>query len=206
MDHGTLTDNNGRKADFRNVTIIMTTNAGALASSQRHDGLHELKESGDEMAEIKRRRAQPAGRHHLVLATRPRVILKVVDKFLLELENQLHGKGQATFTPKLQSFWRRGFDPQMGARPWRGSSRTRRKVLADEIRSSKIIGGSQATIDVDDDGKVRLVFEEGKRPSPSRDHSVRPRDCQASHTTSAGRRSVWCRRSTSVSVVPRCQG
>ena len=107
MDHGTLTDNNGRKADFRNVTIIMTTNAGAHELAKGTMGFTNAKESGDEMAEIKRL-FTPEFRNRLDATISfaqldHEVILKVVDKFLLELENQLHEKKvEPTFTPKLK--------------------------------------------------------------------------------------------------------
>src|SRR5258705_1649818 len=121
MDHGTLTDNNGRKADFRNVTIIMTTNAGAQELAKGAIGFTNAKESGDEMAEIKRI-FTPEFRNRLDATISfsqldHEVILKVVDKFLLELENQLHEKKvEPAFTPKLKEFLaRKGFDPPMGA-------------------------------------------------------------------------------------------
>jgi len=173
MDHGTLTDNNGRKADFRNVTIIMTTNAGAAELARGTMGFTNPKESGDEMAEIKRL-FTPEFRNRLDATISfsqldHEVILKVVDKFLLELENQLHEKKvEPTFTPKLKSFLaKKGFDPQMGARPMaRLIQDTIRKALADELLFGRLVNGGQATIDVDDDGKVRLVFEETKEPEP----------------------------------------
>jgi len=173
MDHGTLTDNNGRKADFRNVTIIMTTNAGAAELARGTMGFTNAKESGDEMAEIKRL-FTPEFRNRLDATISfsqldHDVILKVVDKFLLELENQLHEKKvEPTFTPKLKTFLaQKGFDPQMGARPMaRLIQDTIRKALADELLFGRLVNGGQATIDVDDDGKVRLVFEETKEPEP----------------------------------------
>ena len=173
MDHGTLTDNNGRKADFRNVTIIMTTNAGAHELAKGTIGFTNAKESGDEMAEIKRL-FTPEFRNRLDATISfaqldHEVILKVVDKFLLELENQLHEKKvEPTFTPKLKAFLaKKGFDPQMGARPMaRLIQDTIRKALADELLFGRLVGGGQVTIDVDDDGKVRLVFEETKEPEP----------------------------------------
>ena len=109
MDHGTLTDNNGRKADFRNVTIIMTTNAGAAELAQEHDRASRTeKQPGDEMAEIKRL-FTPEFRNRLdatisFASLDHEVILRVVDKFLLELEAQLHEKKvEPTFTPKLKA-------------------------------------------------------------------------------------------------------
>jgi ATP-dependent Clp protease ATP-binding subunit ClpA len=93
------------------------------------------------------------------------VILKVVDKFLLELENQLHEKKvDASFTPELKSFLaKRGFDPQMGARPMaRLIQDTIRKALADELLFGRLVGGGKVTIDIDDNEKVLLDFEENR--------------------------------------------
>ncbi len=173
MDHGTLTDNNGRKADFRNVTIIMTTNAGAAELARGTMGFTNAKESGDEMAEIKRL-FTPEFRNRLDATISfaqldTDVILKVVDKFLLELENQLHEKKvEPTFTANLKSFLaKKGFDPQMGARPMaRLIQDTIRKALADELLFGRLVGGGQVTIDIGDDDTVRLVFEETKEPEP----------------------------------------
>ena len=97
------------------------------------------------------------------------VILKVVDKFLLELENQLHEKKvEASFTAGLKAFLAsKGFDPQMGARPMaRLIQDTIRKALADELLFGRLVNGGHVTIDVDDDDKIRLVFEEKKEPAP----------------------------------------
>jgi ATP-dependent Clp protease ATP-binding subunit ClpA len=173
MDHGTLTDNNGRKADFRNVTIIMTTNAGAQELAKGSIGFTNAKEAGDEMIEIKRL-FTPEFRNRLDATISfaqldHEVILKVVDKFLLELEVQLHEKKvEPTFTPKLKEFLaRKGFDPQMGARPMaRLIQDTIRKALADELLFGRLTGGGHVTIDADDDGKVRLVFAKTEEPEP----------------------------------------
>ena len=173
MDHGTLTDNNGRKADFRNVTIIMTTNAGAGELAKGAIGFTNAKEAGDEMAEIKRL-FTPEFRNRLdamisFAQLDHEVILKVVDKFLLELENQLHEKKvETTFTSRIKAFLaRKGFDPQMGARPMsRLIQDTIRKALADELLFGRLINGGHVTIDLDDDDKVRLTFEETKEPEP----------------------------------------
>jgi ATP-dependent Clp protease ATP-binding subunit ClpA len=173
MDHGTLTDNNGRKADFRNVTVIMTTNAGAEALAKGSMGFTNAKAAGDEMAEIKRM-FTPEFRNRLDAtisfgALDPAVILKVVDKFLLELENQLHEKRvEATFTAGLKSFLaRKGFDPQMGARPMaRLIQDTIRKALAEELLFGRLVNGGHVTIDIDDGDNIRLVFEEKKEPAP----------------------------------------
>jgi len=103
MDHGSLTDSNGRKTDFRNVTLIMTTNAGAESLSKTSMGFTQSKKMGDEQAEIKRL-FTPEFRNRLdaTVSFAPLshdVILKVVDKFLMQLEDQLHEKKvDATFT------------------------------------------------------------------------------------------------------------
>src|SRR3569832_988298 len=123
MDHGTLTDTNGRKADFRNVVLIMTTNAGAEMLNKATIGFSNARESGDEMGEIKRM-FTPEFRNRLdaiipfAPLTEP-VILQVVDKFLMQLEEQLHEKKvEAVFTDALKAYLaKHGFDPLMGARP-----------------------------------------------------------------------------------------
>ncbi len=166
MDHGTLTDNNGRKADFRNVVIIMTTNAGAEALNKVQIGFTKTAASGDEMADIKRL-FTPEFRNRLdaIVSFAPlskEVILRVVDKFLMQLEEQLHEKKvEAEFTPALKDYLaENGFDPQMGARPMaRLIQDTIRSALADELLFGKLANGGKVTVDVKD-GKVELEFDE----------------------------------------------
>ena len=173
MDHGTLTDNNGRKADFRNVIIIMTTNAGADMLAKSSIGFTENKQAGDEMESIKRM-FTPEFRNRLdatisFASLDHDVILRVVDKFLLELENQLHEKKvEPSFTQALKEFLaRKGFDPQMGARPMaRLIQDTIRKALADELLFGRLVSGGKVTIDVDESDKIKLVFEETKEAEP----------------------------------------
>ena len=163
MDHGSLTDNNGRKADFRNVVIVMTTNAGAEGLSKNSIGFSTDKKSGDEMAEIKRL-FTPEFRNRLdatisFAALDEQVILRVVDKFLMQLEAQLaEKKVEAQFTEALKKYLsKNGFDPLMGARPMaRLIQDTIRRALADELLFGKLAGGGRVTIDVDADGKVKL--------------------------------------------------
>jgi ATP-dependent Clp protease ATP-binding subunit ClpA len=172
MDHGTLTDNNGRKADFRNVTIIMTTNAGAAELAKSSIGFSNDRVAGDEMTEIKRM-FTPEFRNRLdatisFASLDHDVILKVVDKFLLELENQLHEKKvESTFTQKLKDYLaKKGFDPQMGARPMaRLIQDLIRKALADELLFGRLVSGGKVMIDLDDDDHAKLVFDE-KTPEP----------------------------------------
>ncbi|MBK6807198.1 MAG: ATP-dependent Clp protease ATP-binding subunit ClpA [Betaproteobacteria bacterium] len=171
MDHGTLTDNNGRKADFRNVTIIMTTNAGAAELAKGTIGFTTANEAGDEMVEIKRL-FTPEFRNRLDAiisfgSLDQGVILRVVDKFLLELEQQLHEKKvEPTFTPALKAHLaKKGFDPKMGARPMaRLIQDLIRKSLADELLFGRLANGGRVTIDLDDNDKVRLVFDEEREP------------------------------------------
>ena len=167
MDHGSLTDSNGRKTDFRNVTLIMTTNAGAESLSKTSMGFTQSKKMGDEQAEIKRL-FTPEFRNRLdaTVSFAPLshdVILKVVDKFLMQLEDQLHEKKvDATFTDLLKSYLaKNGFDPSMGARPMsRLIQDTIRKALADELLFGKLTNGGNVIIDIDSNDKVKLIFEE----------------------------------------------
>jgi ATP-dependent Clp protease ATP-binding subunit ClpA len=172
MDHGTLTDNNGRKADFRNVVIIMTTNAGAEALSKTQIGFTKNSASGDEMADIKRL-FTPEFRNRLdaiisFAALDHEVILRVVDKFLMQLEEQLHEKKvEVVFTDALKGHLaEHGFDPLMGARPMaRLIQDTIRSALADELLFGKLANGGKVTVDVDSDGKVKLEFAEEAVPA-----------------------------------------
>jgi ATP-dependent Clp protease ATP-binding subunit ClpA len=174
MDHGTLTDNNGRKADFRNVIIIMTTNAGAEALNKAVMGFTAKKEAGDEMGEIKRM-FTPEFRNRLDATISFRqldheVILRVVDKFLMQLEEQLHEKKvDAVWTDALKEYLaNRGFDPSMGARPMsRLIQDTIRKALADELLFGRLQSGGKVTIDVDDGDKIVLKFAEAAEAPPA---------------------------------------
>ncbi|GAC1322790.1 MAG: ATP-dependent Clp protease ATP-binding subunit ClpA [Collimonas sp.] len=174
MDHGALTDNNGRKADFRNVIIIMTTNAGAESLQKRSIGFTEKKEAGDEMADIKRM-FTPEFRNRIdsIISFRAldeEVILRVVDKFLMQLEEQLHEKKvEAVFTENLRKFLaRKGFDPLMGARPMaRLIQDMIRKALADELLFGKLVTGGRVTVDLDDKDQISLDFAEKDSSSPA---------------------------------------
>lgn len=174
MDHGTLTDNNGRKADFRNVIIIMTTNAGAESLQKRTIGFTEKKEAGDEMADIKRM-FTPEFRNRLdaIISFRAldeEIILRVVDKFLMQLEEQLHEKKvEAIFTDKLRTFLaKKGFDPLMGARPMsRLIQDMIRKALADELLFGRLVTGGKVTVDLDENDLIKLDFTEGDTAPPA---------------------------------------
>ncbi|HEY5580617.1 MAG TPA: ATP-dependent Clp protease ATP-binding subunit ClpA [Rhodoferax sp.] len=168
MDHGTLTDNNGRKADFRNVIIVMTTNAGAETMNKTVMGFTTVREAGDEMADIKRL-FTPEFRNRLdavvsFKALDETVILRVVDKFLLQLEAQLADKKvDVTFTDKLRKHLaKKGFDPLMGARPMqRLIQDTIRRALADELLFGRLTDGGRLTVDLDDkdEGKTDVLLD-----------------------------------------------
>jgi ATP-dependent Clp protease ATP-binding subunit ClpA len=167
MDHGTLTDNNGRKADFRNVVIVMTTNAGAESLTKASIGFTKAAQAGDEMGDIKRM-FTPEFRNRLdaiisFASLDSDVILRVVDKFLMQLEAQLHEKKvEAIFTDALRSYLaKNGVDPLMGARPMaRLIQDIIRSALADELLFGRLANGGRVTVDIDADNKVTLQFEE----------------------------------------------
>ncbi|UOO81163.1 ATP-dependent Clp protease ATP-binding subunit ClpA [Uruburuella testudinis] len=156
MDHGKLTDNNGKSADFRNVIIIMTTNAGAESLSRPSVGFTGKRERGDEMQAINKL-FTPEFRNRLdaIIPFAPLsepVIIKVVDKFLLQLEQQLADKKvEAEFTPALRAYLaEKGFDPQMGARPMHRLIQDKiRKALADELLFGRLAEGGYVRIDWD---------------------------------------------------------
>ncbi|MHB0920849.1 MAG: ATP-dependent Clp protease ATP-binding subunit ClpA [Thiomonas sp. 13-66-29] len=176
MDNGTLTDNNGRKADFRNVILIMTTNAGAETMQKGTMGFTSKRERGDEMADIKRM-FSPEFRNRLdaIISFRPldeTIILRVVDKFLLQLESQLAEKRvEATFTDKLRKHLAaEGFDPLMGARPMqRLIQDTIRRALADELLFGRLVDGGRVTVDIDEHDKVHLDISEAEPKSRKRE-------------------------------------
>jgi ATP-dependent Clp protease ATP-binding subunit ClpA len=174
MDHGTLTDNNGRKADFRNVMIIMTTNAGAESLTKTSIGFTTQASQGDELQDIKRL-FTPEFRNRLdaiisFAALTKEIILRVVDKFLMQLEEQLHEKKvEISFTQALKDYLaKHGFDPLMGARPMaRLIQDTIRRALADELLFGRLVNGGKVTVDCDADGKIQLEFiESDSAPEP----------------------------------------
>ncbi|MBI5331232.1 MAG: ATP-dependent Clp protease ATP-binding subunit ClpA [Betaproteobacteria bacterium] len=172
MDHGALTDNNGRKADFRNVIVIMTTNAGAENMTKTGIGFALPDKKGDEMADIKRL-FSPEFRNRLdatisFAALNEEVILRVVDKFLMQLEEQLHAKKvEARFSDALRVWLgKKGFDPLMGARPMaRLIQDSIRKALADELLFGRLAEGGEVDVDIDAGGEIRLTFAEDLTPA-----------------------------------------
>ena len=168
MDHGTLTDNNGRKADFRNVIIVMTTNAGATDMARRSIGFTAQDHSTDGMEAIKKL-FTPEFRNRLdaIIQFSPLEtdsVSHVVDKFLFELETQLTEKGVELSVDQDAKAWlaQKGYDPQMGARPMaRLIQDLIRKQLAEHLLFGDLVGGGQVRVSLVDD---ELSFEiEGRK-------------------------------------------
>ena len=165
MDHGSLTDNNGRVADFRNIILIMTTNAGARATQSHALGFAKATVSQDNSEEIKRA-FSPEFRNRLdatvqFTALDEDIVLRVVDKFLMQLEEQLHEKKvDIHFTNALRKHLAKdGFDPLMGARPMaRMIQDTIRKALADELLFGKLKNGGTVHVDYSE-SEQKVVFD-----------------------------------------------
>ncbi|MCD9026910.1 ATP-dependent Clp protease ATP-binding subunit ClpA [Luteimonas sp. BDR2-5] len=168
MDRGVLTDTNGREANFRNVVLVMTTNAGATQAARRSIGFTRQDHSTDAM-EVIRKSFTPEFRNRLDAIVQFESlgfdhILRVVDKFLIELESQLHEKGVAlSATPDARDWLaQHGFDPQMGARPMARVIQDRiKRKLADELLFGKLVGGGRVTVEVRDG---ELVVEAHAEP------------------------------------------
>ena len=166
MDHGTLTDTNGRKADFRNVIIVMTTNAGAERMSRSSVGFTRQDHSADAMGEIKRM-FSPEFRNRLdaiieFSALAPDTISHVVDKFLVELETQLDAKKVTMEVDSVARLWlaEHGYDPIMGARPMARLIQDKiKKALAEDILFGRLANGGHVVITVKNDD-IAVEFEE----------------------------------------------
>jgi ATP-dependent Clp protease ATP-binding subunit ClpA len=167
MDHGSLTDNNGRKADFRNVVLVMTTNAGAEETSRRSIGFTEQDHSSDGMEALKRYFA-PEFRNRLDAVVQfgslsEETIASVVDKFIFELEQQLIEKKVALTVDEDARAWlaEHGYDPQMGARPMtRVIQNHIKKPLANELLFGSLVNGGAVRVFVNEGG---LAFDLGDR-------------------------------------------
>ncbi|RTZ61592.1 MAG: ATP-dependent Clp protease ATP-binding subunit ClpA, partial [Gammaproteobacteria bacterium] len=173
MDHGTLTDNNGRKADFRNVIIVMTTNAGADRLSRNNMGFTNQVESGDAMEAIKKL-FTPEFRNRLDAiisfdALDKESIMHVVDKFIMELEQQLSEQKVELEVDDKAREWlaEKGYEPSMGARPMARLIQDKiKKGLADELLFGKLVNGGDVLVSEKDDD---LVFQvEGKKGKPKK--------------------------------------
>jgi ATP-dependent Clp protease ATP-binding subunit ClpA len=172
MDRGVLTDTNGREANFKNVIVVMTTNAGAQQASRRSIGFVKQNHAMDAM-EVIRRTFTPEFRNRLdaIIQFTPLDfdhILRVVDKFLIELESQLSEKHVALDVDADARRWlaEHGFDPQMGARPMaRVIQEKIKRVLADELLFGKLSEGGKVSLSVKD-GELS-VSTEAAEPVPA---------------------------------------
>lgn len=158
MDHGTLTDTNGRQADFRHVILVMTSNAGASEISRASIGFSQQDHSLDGM-EVIRRQFTPEFRNRLdaVINFAPLgtdTIGLVVDKFIMELDEQLGAKGVVLTVEKSARAWlsKNGYDSNMGARPMARLIQEKvKKPLADELLFGNLVNGGSVTLSVKND-------------------------------------------------------
>ncbi len=177
MDHGTLTDNNGRKADFRNVVIVMTTNLGAAALARRSIGFTEQDNSSDS-GEAINRHFTPEFRNRLDSVIQfksldSESILKVVEKFLIELETQLETKGVTIEINDEVRHWlaEKGFDSMMGARPMARLIQDEiKRPLAEELLFGKLEQGGNVRVNLED-GKLALALEAGEVGDEHEEHA-----------------------------------
>jgi ATP-dependent Clp protease ATP-binding subunit ClpA len=172
MDHGTLTDNNGRKADFRHVIIIMTTNAGAQEMARPSIGFTHADHASDGMEAI-RRAFTPEFRNRLDAVIQfasldPVTIERVVDKLVVEVEMQLEPKGVTISLDDAARHWiaQKGYDPKMGARPMARTIQEHiKRPLAEELLFGRLVGGGHVRVSVAADGST-LEFEFSPTQTP----------------------------------------
>ncbi|POT57952.1 ATP-dependent Clp protease ATP-binding subunit ClpA [Citrobacter amalonaticus] len=178
MDNGTLTDNNGRKADFRNVVLVMTTNAGVRETERKSIGLIHQDNSTDAMSEIKKV-FTPEFRNRLDniiwfehLSTE--VIHQVVDKFIVELQVQLDQKGVSLEVSQEARNWlaEKGYDRAMGARPMtRVIQDNLKKPLANELLFGSLVDGGQVTVALDKEkNELTYGFQSAQKHKPETAH------------------------------------
>jgi ATP-dependent Clp protease ATP-binding subunit ClpA len=172
MDHGTLTDNNGRKADFRHVVIVMTTNAGAADMSRAPMGFVAQDNAPDGMEAVRRLFA-PEFRNRLdaIVQFGPldeQTIQRVVDKLLLEVEAQLEQKGVALHVEEDARGWiaKRGYDPKMGARPMaRVIQEHIKRPLAEELLFGRLEKGGHAFVSLGGNGELKIEVRSAEEPA-----------------------------------------
>ena len=172
MDHGTLTDNNGRKADFRHVIIVMTTNAGAFEMNRPAIGFVASDNASDGMEAIKRL-FSPEFRNRLdaTIQFSPldnRTIQRVVDKLLVEVESQLEQKGVQIHIDDSVREWLaiKGYDPKMGARPMaRLIQESIKRALAEDLLFGNLVNGGHAYISVGPDDKLKVATRSNEEPA-----------------------------------------
>jgi len=177
MDNGTLTDSNGRKVDFRNVILIMTTNAGAADASKNSIGFGRGKKDDEQEAALKRL-FTPEFRNRLDSVIQfggltPEIIERVVEKFVLQLEAQLADRNVTIELTDAARGWlaRKGFDADFGARPLSRTIQEHvKKPMAEELLFGKLAKGGAVKIDVDeeeeDSSKLAFEFIEEKSRKP----------------------------------------
>ncbi len=166
MDHGTLTDNNGRKADFRNIVLVMTTNAGAQEMSRASIGFTQQDHSTDGMGILKKS-FSPEFRNRLdaiiqFAALDAHSIARVVDKLVVELESKLGSNNVTLELDDAARSWiaERGYDPKMGARPMaRIIQEHIKRPLAEELLFGSLADGGHVRITVGDDDTIQLNAE-----------------------------------------------
>jgi len=173
MDHGTLTDNNGRKADFRHVILVMTTNAGALEMARPTIGFTHADNASDGLEAI-RRIFTPEFHNRLdaviqFAALDPPTIERVVDKLIVEVEMQLEQKGVTITLDDAARRWiaKEGYDPKMGARPMARTIQEHiKRPLAEELLFGRLAGGGHVRVSVSQDGaQLTLQFEPTQLPA-----------------------------------------
>jgi len=173
MDHGTLTDNNGRKADFRHVIIVMTTNAGALEMARPSIGFTQADNASDGLEAI-RRIFTPEFRNRLDAVIQfasldPVTIERVVDKLIVEVEMQLEQKGVTITLDDAARRWvaQKGYDPKMGARPMARTIQEHiKRPLAEELLFGRLASGGHVRVSVSQDGsQLTLQYEPAQLPA-----------------------------------------
>ncbi len=175
MDHGSLTDANGRKVDFRNVVLIMTTNAGASDMAKEPIGFGRVKREGEDREAINRM-FTPEFRNRLDAVVPfnnlpSEVVVRVVEKFILELEMQLSDRNVIIDVTRKAMTWLvdEGYDLQMGARPMaRIIQENIKKPLADELLFGKLKNGGLVTVDLDKNGKLSFTYADDKPSKKSK--------------------------------------
>ncbi|NQZ12245.1 MAG: AAA family ATPase, partial [Algicola sp.] len=173
MDHGTLTDSSGRKADFRNIILIMTTNAGVWETTRKSMGFKQQNHSFDAMDEINKvfspefrnRLDNIIWFNHLDMD----VTQQVVDKFIVQLQAQLDKKGVSLELTSTARGWLadKGYDPSMGARPMSRLIQDKlKKPLANEVLFGELCNGGIVKVDIEDD-EIKFEFENKNALVPS---------------------------------------
>ena len=177
MDHGKLTDHNGKYIDFRNVVLIMTTNAGAAEMAKAAIGFEREERIGDDIEAVERM-FSPEFRNRLDAIIQfkslpPEVVAKVVDKFVLELEVQLEDRNVVIELTDQTREWlaKKGYDQKFGARPLaRVIQENIKKPLAEELLFGKLAKGGVVLVKIDKKNKIHFDYSgpKGKKPPVKR--------------------------------------